>query len=68
MPKYVIERDPSAPDFCVIRFVAGAPYEDVAFKIVNKEWEYGRRHGYRCVFDRGVLQLHFNFKRIFYRR
>ena len=54
--------------YCILRFSAGPPYEDVAFKIVRKEWEFGPRRGFRCTFDKGVLQLHFNFKRYFYRR
>ncbi len=56
------------PDTVMIRFVAGPPYEDIAFKIVNLEWNANPRHGFRCVFDRGVLQLYFNFKRFGYRR
>ena len=28
----------------------------------------GRRRGFKCVFERGQLQLHFNLKRFFYRR
>ena len=55
-------------NYCILRFSAGPPYEDVAFKIVRKEWEFGPRRGFRCSFDKGVLQLHFNFKRYFYRR
>ncbi|KAK6023169.1 hypothetical protein OSTOST_11107 [Ostertagia ostertagi] len=27
------------PDFAVLRFKAGPPYEDIAFKCVNREWE-----------------------------
>ena len=69
-PKYRIEDDPSttSSDYCIIRFMAGPPYEDLAFKIVRKQWEFSRKRGYKCVFDRGILQLHFNFKRFFYRR
>jgi hypothetical protein len=52
----------------MIRFHAGPPYEDIAFKILNREWEMSERHGFRCVFDRGVLQLYFNFKKHRYRR
>jgi hypothetical protein len=51
-----------------VRFMAGAPYEDLAFKIVRKEWEMNRKYGYRCRFDKGTLTLCFNFKRYFYRR
>jgi len=68
-PRFRIEPDPGGnPDFCVLRFMAGPPYEDLAFKIVNKEWEYSFKRGYKCVFDKGVLALYFNFRRYFYRR
>ena len=58
----------SSSEYCMLRFIGGAPYEDVAFKIVRREWEFAPRRGFRCVFDKGVLMLHFNFKRFFYRR
>jgi len=68
-PTYTLEPSPDGDkEYQVIRFSAGAPYQDIAFKIVSKEWEYSRKHGFRSVFDRGVLMLHFNFKRYFYRR
>jgi len=67
-PKYLIDNTPENPDYCLIRFTAGPPYEDVAFKIVNKEWEYSHKRGFKCVFDRGVLHLYFNFRRYRYRR
>jgi hypothetical protein len=70
-PKYILEPCDEAnggSDFVIIRFHAGPPYEDVAFKVINKEWDTHRRSGFVCVFDRGVLQLNFNFKRTFYRR
>ncbi|KAJ2800528.1 hypothetical protein H4R20_004022 [Coemansia guatemalensis] len=67
-PTYRVERDPNDDDTCVLRFSAGPPYEDIAFRIVNREWEYNRRRGFRNTFDRGVLQLHFRFKRHYYRR
>lgn len=70
-PRYFVEAcDESAggKDFVIIRFHAGPPYEDVAFKVINKEWDTNKRSGFVCVFDRGVLQLNFNFKRSFYRR
>lgn len=66
-PKYFLEAADD-PDFCILRFHVGPPYEDLAFKIVNREWEIGRRAGFKCLFERGVLQLHFNFKRHRYRR
>ncbi|KAF2090011.1 cactin [Saccharata proteae CBS 121410] len=57
-------------DTCLIRFIAGPPYEDVAFRIVDKEWDYSakRERGFKSSFDRGILQLHFQFKKIYYRK
>lgn len=55
-------------NFAVIRFIAGPPYEDIAFKIVNREWDRVGRKGYRCQFQNKVLQLWFHFKRLRYRR
>jgi len=66
-PSYYIEKSDS-PDTTTLRFHAGPPYEDVAFKIVNREWNLSHKFGFRVVFDRGVLQLYFNFKRHRYRR
>ncbi len=71
-PRYFVEpcRDSSSDgsEFVILRFHAGPPYEDVAFKIANREWDTNRRAGFVSVFERGVLQLHFNFQRAFYRR
>lgn len=66
-PTYYLEKD-GTNETCTLRFHAGPPYEDVAFKIVNREWNLSHRFGFRVVFDRGVLQLYFNFKRWRYRR
>eukprot|EP00808_Paulinella_micropora_P018606 g71867.t1 len=79
-PRYILKTDPENPDYQYIRFSAGPPYEDIMFKIVNKEWEYSHKRGFKCeweyshkrgfkcVFDKGVLHLYFNFRRYFYRR
>jgi hypothetical protein len=66
-PQFVLE-SADVPEFCIIRFKAGPPYEDVAFKIVNREWNKSRKHGFRCTFERGVLSLYINFKTSWYRR
>jgi|ERR1719419_469303 len=55
-------------DFCILRIHAGPPYEDIAFKIVNREWEYGYKRGFRCQFHNNIFQLWFHFKRLRYRR
>jgi len=67
-PTYRIERENGrkrgqsfAPagedDTCLIRFLAGAPYEDVAFRIVDREWDYSakRERGFRSSFDKASL-------------
>jgi len=56
------------PDKLLLVFSAGPPYEDIAFKIVNAEWATGKRSGFRCKFQNGVLQLHFNLKFYRYRK
>lgn len=55
-------------DFAVLRFNAGPPYEDLAFKIVNREWEFSYKRGFRCQFHNNIFQLWFHFKRYRYRR
>jgi hypothetical protein len=69
-PKYSIEKDEESADgsTCILKFSAGAPYEDVAFRIINKKWNTDSRGGFRCVFDRGILQLYFRFMMQFYKR
>lgn len=41
-------------DTCLIRFTAGPPYEDIAFRIVDREWDYSakRDRGFKCSFDK----------------
>ncbi|CAL0321480.1 unnamed protein product [Lupinus luteus] len=67
-PTYTIEKDGSNGETCIISFHAGPPYEDIAFRIVNKEWEYSHKKGFKCTFERGILHVYFNFKRHRYRR
>jgi hypothetical protein len=69
-PKYTLEKDPESSDgsTCIIRFSGGPPYEDIAFRIVNKQWNTDPKRGFKCIFDRGILQVYFSFKRTFYKR
>ncbi|XP_030074733.1 splicing factor Cactin, partial [Microcaecilia unicolor] len=67
-PEYFLEVCQDNKDFAILRFHAGPPYEDIAFKIVSREWEYSHRHGFRCQFSNGIFQLWFHFKRYRYRR
>jgi hypothetical protein len=66
-PTFAVSRTEN-PEVCVLTFKAGPPYEDVAFKIVNRPWEHSHRRGFRCTFERGTLHLWFNFRRFRYRR
>jgi hypothetical protein len=64
-PTYKIERENGrkrgqsfAPagedDTCLIRFIAGPPYQDIAFRIIDKEWDYSakRERGFKSSFDK----------------
>lgn len=58
-------------DTCIIRFVSpGPPYEDVAFRIVDRDWDYSGKEGrgFKSTFEGGVLSLHFSFKKVYYRK
>ena len=66
-PQYKIERC-STPDTCILRFHSGAPYEDIAFKIKNREWDMSEKSGFKNIFDKGILRLYFKFKRFKYKR
>jgi Conserved mid region of cactin/Cactus-binding C-terminus of cactin protein len=80
-PTYRIEREggrkkgqSSAPageeDTCIIRFDSGPPYESIAFRIVDRDWDYSAKHdrGFKSTFEKGILTLHFSFKKIYYRK
>lgn len=67
-PQYTLTPCKDNTDFCILRIHAGPPYEDIAFKIVNREWEYGYKRGFRCQFQNNIFQLWFHFKRLRYRR
>ncbi|KAJ0173885.1 hypothetical protein K1T71_010031 [Dendrolimus kikuchii] len=67
-PEFSLKPCPENQDFAVLRFHAGPPYEDIAFKIVNREWEYSYKRGFRCHFHNNIFQLWFHFKRYRYRR
>ncbi|XP_021765761.1 cactin-like [Chenopodium quinoa] len=68
VPKALVEKDGDSTETCILRFQAGPPYEDLAFRIVLKEWELSCKKGFKCTFEQGILRLYFNFKRYGYRR
>lgn len=67
-PQYSLIPCKDDPDFAILKFTSGPPYEDIGFKIVNREWECSWRHGFRSQFSNSILQLWFRFKRNRYRR
>jgi len=67
-PRFKLFECVGDPDSAIIHFFGGPPYEDVAFKIKNDEWDIDRGHGYRNQFQNGILQVWFNYKRLKYRR
>ncbi|KAL3867399.1 hypothetical protein ACJMK2_044604 [Sinanodonta woodiana] len=67
-PEYTVTPLEDNKDFGVLRFHAGPPYEDIAFKVVNREWEFSYKRGFRCQFANNIFQLWFHFKRYRYRR
>lgn len=67
-PEYTLTPIEGNKDFAILKFHAGPPYEDIAFKIVHREWEYSYKHGFRCQFQNNIFQLWFHFKRYRYRR
>nr|GAT53896.1 NY-REN-24 antigen [Mycena chlorophos] len=67
-PTYKIVKEEGNEDTVLLYFSAGPPYEDIAFRIVNREWEFSHKRGFRSSFDRGCLSLWFSFRRNFYRK
>ncbi|KAI0230359.1 hypothetical protein L0F63_000947 [Massospora cicadina] len=67
-PTYRLEADPASLDTQLIRFSAGPPYQDIAFRIVKREWEYSHKKGFKSAFINHTLYLYFHFKRHYYRR
>ena len=57
-------------DMCVVHFMAGPPYKDVAFRIVDREWDFSAKNdrGFKSTFENGILTLHFSFKKVYYRK
>lgn len=55
-------------DTCLIRFIAGPPYEDIAFRIVDREWDYSakKERGFRSSFDKVCLPLCSHYPVCFY--
>jgi len=61
-PQYYLETTDN-PDYCIIKFKAGPPYKDIAFKVLRKEWDFSEKSGFESIFARGILHLYWNFKK-----
>ena len=44
-PQYYLEPTETT-DFAIIKFKAGPPYLDIAFRIVNREWDFSEKSGF----------------------
>ncbi|THH10091.1 hypothetical protein EW145_g1565 [Phellinidium pouzarii] len=42
-PTYRIVKEPGNDETVLLYFTAGPPYEDIAFRIVNRDWEYSHK-------------------------
>jgi lipopolysaccharide biosynthesis glycosyltransferase len=42
-PTYKIVKEPGNDETVLLHFTAGPPYEDIAFRIVNREWEFSHK-------------------------
>ena len=67
-PIYKIVKEKGNDETCLIVFEAGPPYETIGFRIVNKPWNMSHNRGFKAVFERGVLQLYFQYQRQWYRK
>ena len=52
----------------ILKFSAGLPYSDIAFRVANRNWNRNPRRGFQCVLERGVFSLYFQFQHVKYRR
>lgn len=68
VPTYNIFTDNTNPEYCILIVTAGPPYEDIAFRVVNKKIDTLERHGFMCEYRGGVFRLHFQYKKLKYKR
>ena len=63
-PTYHIDFDDNYKP-TIIRFHAGKPYQDVAYKISDRPWYVNEELGFVNDFDKdtGIYTLHFNLKK-----
>ena len=42
-PTFKIVKEPGNDETVLLYFTAGPPYEDIAFRIVSRDWEYSHK-------------------------
>eukprot|EP01080_Neovahlkampfia_damariscottae_P012114 gene12114-5606_t len=67
-PTFFLDNESEDVEKCTIRFMGSAPYTDLAFEVQNRVWERSYKKGFLATFDKGMLVLHFGFKKKDYRR
>lgn len=60
VPKFKLVQMPD-PTCITICFLAPPPYEKISFQIVNQQWDMANRKNFKCIFDKNVLHLYFDF-------
>ncbi|KAG9159692.1 hypothetical protein Leryth_017426 [Lithospermum erythrorhizon] len=61
--QFFIEYEKDNTKTCRLIFQAGPPYQDIAFRIVNQEWDL---KAFKSSFQHGILHLYFNLKGYWY--
>ncbi|CAK7331484.1 unnamed protein product [Dovyalis caffra] len=53
-PTYTFETDGSNGETSILRFHAGPPYGNIAFRIVKKDWDKSHTKGFKSMFGGGI--------------
>ena len=56
-PTYKIVKEPGNDETVILQFSAGPPYEDIAFRIVNREWEFSHKRQAPCLLSPGQCNV-----------
>ncbi|KAL0949890.1 hypothetical protein HGRIS_009920 [Hohenbuehelia grisea] len=56
-PTYKIVKEPGNDETVLLHFTAGPPYEDIAFRIVNREWEFSHKRQVMSVPDSEAVSI-----------
>ncbi|KII69961.1 Cactin [Thelohanellus kitauei] len=62
-PQYSVAECKEDPESSILTISSGPPYDNISFKILNKEWNFNSREGFTCQFAKNTFQLWFYFKK-----